>query len=284
MTETVVDHVRLWRELRMRAVTDELSDRKAALSDVFVEDAVGQRTFRRDEVHVGLVLDAPAQMTELRDLALRDGQLALGVQVGLAGVLDMQLVELRADIAPDPRFLRRVFDDRWAQPFETMTPAQREQLAAPGDVPFIAKTRMTGLELELGRLRLASPSTGDRSERRTRSASALLSCVPRVAFRMSSPCIYLFQRRLQIADRSAAIQWRGVAGGSRVAFFRTPPPARLRAHRRLLERGIRVRVPHWPDAARDPCRTWLTRRGGGAYTPTPARQSQGPTPEGATSR
>ena len=53
---------------------------------------------------------------------------------------------------------------------------------------------------------------------------------------------------------------------------------------RLLERGFVFAYPHWPDAARDLCRDWLTRRGGGAYTPTRAQRPQRPTPEGATSR
>ena len=38
-------------------------------------------------------------------------------------------------------------------PFETVTPAQGEQLATPGDVTLIAETRMPRLELELGGLR-----------------------------------------------------------------------------------------------------------------------------------
>jgi uncharacterized protein (TIGR01777 family) len=54
--------------------------------------------------------------------------------------------------------------------------------------------------------------------------------------------------------------------------------------RRLLERGFVFAYPHWPDAARDLCRAWLTQRGGGAYTPTRARRPQPPTAEGATSR
>jgi uncharacterized protein len=54
--------------------------------------------------------------------------------------------------------------------------------------------------------------------------------------------------------------------------------------RRLLERGFVFAYPSWPDAARDLCREWLIRRGGGAYTPTPAQRSQRSTPEGAISR
>src|SRR6185503_528290 len=142
MTETVVNHVRLGRELGMRAVANELRHRKPALSDVLVEDAVRQRPFGRDEMHVRLAFDTSAQMTQLRNVPLCDRQFALGVEIRLAGVLDVQLVELRADVAPNARFFGAVFDDGRAQPFETMTPAEREQLATPGDVNLIAETRM----------------------------------------------------------------------------------------------------------------------------------------------
>jgi hypothetical protein len=54
--------------------------------------------------------------------------------------------------------------------------------------------------------------------------------------------------------------------------------------RRLLERGFEFSYPHWPDAARELCRAWITRRGGGAYTPTRAQPPQRTTPQGATSR
>src|SRR5688572_2619765 len=134
----------------MRAVANELRHRKPALADVLVEDAVGQRALCRDEMHVGLALDTPAQMTQLGNLALGDRQLALGVEIRLARMLDVQLVELRADLAPDARFLCRVFDDGRAQSFEAVTPAQGEQLATPGHVTLIAETRMPRLELELG--------------------------------------------------------------------------------------------------------------------------------------
>ena len=71
-------------------------------------------------------------------------------------------------------------------------------------------------------------------------------------------------------------------------FLRTESELVLKSRRvvpgRLLERGFVFAYPHWSDAARDLCREWLTRRGGGAYTPTRAQQSQRSTPEGATSR
>ena len=54
--------------------------------------------------------------------------------------------------------------------------------------------------------------------------------------------------------------------------------------RRLLERGFEFAYPHWPDAARELCRAWTTRRGGGEYTPTRAQRPQPSTPQGATSR
>ena len=47
VAEAVVDHVRLGRELRVRAVADELRDREAALGDVLVEGAVRQRPLGR---------------------------------------------------------------------------------------------------------------------------------------------------------------------------------------------------------------------------------------------
>ena len=52
VAEAVVDHVRLGRELRVRAVAEELRHRKAAVGDVLVEGAVGQRPLGGDEVHV----------------------------------------------------------------------------------------------------------------------------------------------------------------------------------------------------------------------------------------
>ena len=48
-------------------------------------------------------LDRP----QLRDLRRGDGQVVLRLEVDRAGVLVVQFVELRADLAPDARFLRR---------------------------------------------------------------------------------------------------------------------------------------------------------------------------------
>lgn len=52
--------------------------------------------------------------------------------------------------------------------------------------------------------------------------------------------------------------------------------------RRLLDRGFEFAYPHWPNAARELCGSWITRRGGGAYTPTPAQRPQRST-QGAVS-
>src|SRR5688572_693600 len=71
-------------------------------------------------------------------------------------------------------------------------------------------------------------------------------------------------------------------------FLRTESELVLKSRRvvprRLLESGFVFAYPHWPDAARDLCRAWLTRRGGGAYTPTRAQRRLRSTPESATSR
>jgi uncharacterized protein len=54
--------------------------------------------------------------------------------------------------------------------------------------------------------------------------------------------------------------------------------------RRLLEHGFTFVYPHWPDAARDLCRAWLTQRGGVVRTPPRAQASQQSMPERATFR
>jgi uncharacterized protein (TIGR01777 family) len=54
--------------------------------------------------------------------------------------------------------------------------------------------------------------------------------------------------------------------------------------RRLIEHGFVFAHPHWADAARDLCRAWITQRGGGAHTPSPAHRPPGSAPERATSR
>lgn len=71
-------------------------------------------------------------------------------------------------------------------------------------------------------------------------------------------------------------------------FLRTESELVLKSRRvvprRLLERGFAFVYPHWPDAARDLCAAWLTRRAGGAYTPTRAQPPQRSTREAATFR
>jgi uncharacterized protein (TIGR01777 family) len=72
-------------------------------------------------------------------------------------------------------------------------------------------------------------------------------------------------------------------------FLRTESELVLKSRRvvprRLAESGFVFAYPHWPDAARDLCRAWLsTRRGEGGYTPTRARRPQPTRPQGATSR
>jgi uncharacterized protein len=72
-------------------------------------------------------------------------------------------------------------------------------------------------------------------------------------------------------------------------FLRTESELVLKSRRvvprRLLERGFVFAYPHWPDAARDLCRAWLSsRRGGSVRTPTSGQPRQQATSENATSR
>src|SRR5262249_4661711 len=99
---------------------------------------------------------------QLRNLLARDGKLALGVEVDLASVLDVQLVQLWADLAPDARFLRRVGDDRRAAISPAGLSTQSEQVLPPagghlgapaGDGPAPDRVRSRPA---------ASPSSGDR--------------------------------------------------------------------------------------------------------------------------
>ena len=84
---------------------------------------------------------------------LGDREIALRRQVDLAGVLDVQFVELRADLAPDAGFFGGVLDERRAEPLEPVPPAEREQLLPAFDVLVVAESRMSRLQLELGRFR-----------------------------------------------------------------------------------------------------------------------------------
>src|SRR5688572_5533201 len=247
MAETVVDHVRLGRELRMRAVPDELRDRKPPLTDVLVEDAIGERTFCGDEVHVRLVLDAPAQMTQLWNVGLCDGQLTLRLEIGLAGVLDVQLIELRADVAPDACFLGGVFHDRRAQPLEAMTPAQREQLAAPGDIALIAETRMPRLELELGRLHRRHHRLGIDGHAVLGQHRLFSHGLPRVASLLP---VSTFPASIANSGPQRGHSMARLAAGCPHVVLRTPAPARPGV---LLQRGYRrIERPLAPSAGAGP--------------------------------
>ena len=82
----------------------------------------------------------------------------------------MQLVELRADLAPDARFLRRVVDERRAEAFQPVLAAQGEQLLAPRDVLGVAEPGVARFQFEFGRRPAASPSPAGRWRRRIRRA------------------------------------------------------------------------------------------------------------------
>ena len=60
----------------------------------------------------------------------------------------MQLVEPMGDVAPDARFLGCVIDQRRAQVFQPVPPAQRKQVIAPLDITGIAQTGMPRFELQ----------------------------------------------------------------------------------------------------------------------------------------
>src|SRR5437016_451018 len=112
VAQAVVDHVRLRRELRMRAMPDELGNRKAALADIRIKSAIRKRAFRWDQMHARLALESIAQMPQLRDLGLAGFEGAFCLEINPAGILLMQLIELGTDVAPDARFFRRVID-KW---------------------------------------------------------------------------------------------------------------------------------------------------------------------------
>src|SRR5262245_29612772 len=112
MSETVVNHVWLGRELRMRSVTNELCHGETAPADVLIESAIRERSLSGHKVDVRLVPDTRAQRPQLRDFALVDRELALCPEVDLAGVPDVKLVQLRADLAPDTGLFVCVVDER----------------------------------------------------------------------------------------------------------------------------------------------------------------------------
>ena len=77
----------------------------------------------------------------------------LACEVDLAGVLDVQFVQLRADLAPDARFFRRVVDERRAESFQAVLAAQGEQLLAAADVALVAQAGVARLQFQFGRVR-----------------------------------------------------------------------------------------------------------------------------------
>jgi hypothetical protein len=108
--------------------------------------------------------DAVAQMAQLWDLVAGDGQLTLRVQVDPAGVLQMQLIEFRADLAPDARLLGVVIDQRRAEVLQPVLATQSEQLLAPLDVPFVPQTGVPRLQLQRGHIRRRDHGVGVEGE------------------------------------------------------------------------------------------------------------------------
>ena len=74
----------------------------------------------------------------------------LAFEINLAGVLLVQLVELRADFPPDAGLLRRVVDQRRAEPFQAVLAAQGEQLLPPLDVRLVAEPGVARLQFQFG--------------------------------------------------------------------------------------------------------------------------------------
>src|SRR5262245_3301863 len=105
MAEAIVDHVWLGRELRLAAVAYELRDRKAALCNVGVKRAVGDRSFGRHQVHAAPCFHAFAQITKLGDLGRADAEVAFCLEVDTAGMRDVKRGELRRDLAPNALLL-----------------------------------------------------------------------------------------------------------------------------------------------------------------------------------
>src|SRR5438034_11158864 len=120
VAQAVVDHIWLRRELRMRAMPDELGKRKAALADIRMKSAIRKRAFRWDQMHARLALESIAQMPQLRNLGLADFEGPFCLEINPAGVFLMQLVQLGADVAPDARFFRRVINKWRSQSRQTV--------------------------------------------------------------------------------------------------------------------------------------------------------------------
>src|SRR6187402_3229098 len=120
MSQTVMNHVGLRRELRMRAMTNELRHRESARADVLVEGSIRQRPFRRNEVDVRLALHTFAERAQLRDLGLRNREVALRGEIDLTRVAHVQLVQFRADLTPDTCLFAGVFDEGRTKTLEAM--------------------------------------------------------------------------------------------------------------------------------------------------------------------
>ena len=99
-----MDHVWFRRELRMRAVPDELRHRKAPLGDVAVERAIRQWAFGRNEMHARGLLEARTEMSQLRDFSGADPEGIFRGEVNRARMLAVQFVELGRDVTPDPGY------------------------------------------------------------------------------------------------------------------------------------------------------------------------------------
>ncbi len=97
--------------------------------------------------------DVPGQTRMLRHLDLGNAECPLCRQIDAAGMLDVQLVELRTDFAPDARLLRRVVDQRRTEPLQAMPAAEGEQVLASLDVRLVALARMTRLQFQLAGIR-----------------------------------------------------------------------------------------------------------------------------------
>ena len=96
-------------------MANELRHGETTAGNVLIEGPVWQRAFGRDQVHVGFLPDALAEVPELGNFIAGDDELTLRLEISLAGVFDVQFVQLRADFPPDAGFLRRVVDERRAE-------------------------------------------------------------------------------------------------------------------------------------------------------------------------
>lgn len=92
------------------------------LGDVLIKSAVSQRPFSRHQVRLRFLAKPIAQVPHLRNRVLGNGQVVLGLQVHLAGVLLVQFVQPPADIFPQGGFFRGVVEERRAEAFQPVLP------------------------------------------------------------------------------------------------------------------------------------------------------------------